>query len=66
MTIHDRTSAARCPATEEAAVAVVAAVESGLIRLLEDYELPSDEARSAADAALGGMRGAWIRGNCCL
>lgn len=50
----------------EASDAVVAAVEFGLLHLLERFELPSGEARRRAQAALDGVRGDWIRGNCCL
>ena len=46
--------------------AVVAAAEAGLVRLLEDFELPSEEIRGRVSSALEDLRGEWIRGNACL
>ena len=45
--------------------AVVAAVELGLVRLLDDYDLSEDD-RAVVERGLDAKRAAWARGNCCL
>jgi len=45
--------------------AVVAAVELGLTRLLDDYDLPADD-RARIERGLERARTPWVRGNCCL
>jgi len=45
--------------------AVVAAVELGLTRLLDDYDLPAED-RTHVERGLERLRTPWVRGNCCL
>jgi hypothetical protein len=52
-------------AVDEAS-ALVAAVENGLVRLLEDYELTDEAVAAEARRALDAMRGSWTRGNACF
>jgi hypothetical protein len=49
----------------EPSAAVVAAVDRGLERLLEDFEL-SQSTRTKVEQAFKAQRGSWPRGNCCL
>jgi hypothetical protein len=44
---------------------MVAALEAGLVRLLEEYDLPQAD-RAQLEAALQCLRDAWSRGNACL
>lgn len=46
--------------------AVVAAVELGLTRARDEYEIPCEEARARVAGALEVMQDNWIRGNACL
>ncbi|MGZ4146686.1 MAG: hypothetical protein ACXVPL_03180 [Actinomycetota bacterium] len=45
--------------------AVIAAVELGLVRLAEDFELPATE-DATVRRGLDAMRASWSRGNACL
>lgn len=50
----------------EQEAAVVAAVELGLTRLIEDFELPSQELQARVASAREKLRRHWIRGNACV
>jgi hypothetical protein len=49
----------------EPSAAVVAAVDRGLERLLEDFDL-SEPTRAKVEHAFKAQRNSWPRGNCCL
>lgn len=46
--------------------AVVAAIEHGLVRLMEDYELPDATVADRVGTAHAQLRRTWTRANACL
>lgn len=50
----------------EAEAAVAAAVDLGLTRLIDDFDLPDASVRDRVQTARMSLRHTWTRGNACL